>query len=75
MKKAVAIGTMTRARLLLDELTKYEVGHGELDLQMRQFDLQRLNELHAFLQKITDKEFDEISGRKADIKFKAPQLF
>jgi len=75
MKKAEAIGTMTRATVLLDELTKYELQAGELDIQTRNHQLTRLRELHAFLQKITDKEYGEISDRKAEVKFKAPQLF
>lgn len=75
MKKSEAIGTVTRSKVLLDELTKFELAHGELDLATRNFQLQRLNELHAFLQQITDKEYGEISGRKPDVKLKTPQLF
>lgn len=75
MKKAEAIGTIARAQITLEELTKYELEKNELDLRGRGFQIGRLRELQVFLGKITDKEYGEISGREADVKLRTPQLF
>lgn len=69
MKKSEAIGILTRATLNLEELSKYEADKGELDLTTRNFEHKRLIDLKSFLSKLSEKEFAEISGRSAEVKF------
>lgn len=71
MKKERATATITRAKLAIDELTKYEAFDKSLDLMQRTADIDELQQLHEFLCKIQPDEYKNITARTGEIRFKS----
>lgn len=71
MKKATAIATAHIAKATIEKLAKFCATHPGIEAVQPIHEIRRLNELHEFLQKMTEKEFEEISTRKPEVKLKS----
>lgn len=70
MKKATAIATAHIAKATIEKLATLCATHPGIESVQPVHEIKRLNELHEFLQKLTEREFEEISARQPEVKLK-----
>lgn len=76
MKKATAIATIQIAKGTIERFATILNTTPGIESVRPTFETKRLNDLHEFLQRLTEKEFEEISSRQVEVKLKnQPSLF